>query len=425
MADVDVLIVGAGVAGLAAARLLGQHGLRCLVLEAADVIGGRLRTARRPGWQIPIELGAEFVHGRPAPTLALGAGSVELVPVAEHRVRAGAEPGPMPDTWPRFAAALAGARHGPPPGSVADYLERAKLPATEAELVRLIVEGYHAGSIEEVSARVVAEDAGTTAQNFKQYRTARGYDHVLTCLEHGLAHRDVTLSLQSRVTRIEWSRGHVQLELEGPAGPRRVSAARCIVTVSLGVLQASGIGFFPRPPAFAGALPLLGMGHALRVILRLDRDLWVPPCEGKEVTFVHVPEAAFGTLWREQRAGQVQVTAWAGGPQALELSRLTTEELVDAALASLARATRTEAGACQRALLEAHHHDFNRDPLTRGGYSFVRPGGEGAARQLAEPCEETLFFAGEALDLQFPGTVAGALGSGEHSARRLLTTWPR
>src|SRR4051812_2804718 len=104
--EADVAIVGAGVAGLSAARFLTQEGLRCCLLEAADQIGGRVRTVRRAGWQLAIELGAEFVHGRPAPTLALGGGAVDLVSVPERRVLAGAERHPMHDTWQRFADAL-------------------------------------------------------------------------------------------------------------------------------------------------------------------------------------------------------------------------------------------------------------------------------------------------------------------------------
>jgi monoamine oxidase len=73
-------------------------------------------------------------------------------------------------------------------------------------------------------------------------------------------------------------------------------------------------------------------------------------------------------------------------------------------------------------LIEALHHDFERDPYVRGAYSYVRPGGEQAPRALAEPWDDTIFFAGEALDLEHPGTVAGALGSGAHAARRLLAS---
>src|SRR5689334_7500470 len=103
----DVVIVGAGVAGLAAARLLGRHGVGSLVLEAAALVGGRVRTCRARHWQLPIELGAEFVHGRPGPTLSLGGGAIELVPVAEQRRMGGSKPHPMPNTWRRFADLLA------------------------------------------------------------------------------------------------------------------------------------------------------------------------------------------------------------------------------------------------------------------------------------------------------------------------------
>ena len=92
--ETDVAIVGAGMAGLAAARSLTRFGIRCCMLEAAPVIGGRLRTLRRPGWDMPIEIGAEFVHGRPGPTLALDGGAI---PLFEHQVG-------MVSAWPsRYA----------------------------------------------------------------------------------------------------------------------------------------------------------------------------------------------------------------------------------------------------------------------------------------------------------------------------------
>ena len=94
--------------------------------------------------------------------------------------------------------------------------------------------------------------------------------------------------------------------------------------------------------------------------------------------------------------------------------------LIAAALDSLARAIGRPSRDCRAALIEAHHHDFQRDPFFLGAYSHVRPGGRDAARALAEPLDETLFFAGEALDREYPGTVAGALASGERAARLLL-----
>jgi monoamine oxidase len=294
--------------------------------------------------------------------------------------------------------------------------------------VQLIAQGYHAAPLHDISARVVAQDAARSAGGFEQYRTARGYDQVLASLEHGLSGDAARLQLGRRVTRITWSAGSVQVETTGRDGPLSFNAKRCLVTVSLGVLQApaadGGITFEPEPSAFRAALTGLGMGMVERVVLRFARAPWVPGPPGFEPVFAHVPDAPFDTLWREARSGQAQITAWSGGPRARELQRLSPQELIDAALASLARAAKVDPAECQRALIEAHHHDFARDPLTRGAYSYVRPDGEDAAKTLAQPWEDTLFLAGEALDLQYPGTVAGALGSGEHAARRIVATWP-
>jgi len=419
----DVVIVGAGAAGLAAARGLAREGLSCEVLEAADAIGGRIRTLRRPGWQIPIELGAEFVHGRPAPTLALDGGAVALVPVPERRVVVTSDVRAMPDTWQRFARALSAARDPGRDESVASYLERAPLSAEDAELVRTIVAGYHAAPLDDVSAGAIAKDAAETAAKFEQYRTSRGYDEVLVRLEHALNHAPVRIRLRTRVERIDWSKQSVRILVRTTEGPLELQARRCIVTTSIGVLQATpasgGIEFSPRPPEFEEALGQLGMGYVERVVLRFERAPWPLAADGTEPEFVHVPAAPFPTLWRESRAGQTQITAWAGGEKAQKLSSFDERSLVEAALASLSLATRTEP---RPHLLEALHHDFGRDPYVRGAYSYVRPGGAAAPGVLAQPWEETVFFAGEALDLEYPGTVAGALGSGTHAARRVVAS---
>jgi len=293
--------------------------------------------------------------------------------------------------------------------------------------VRTLVEGYHAAPVDDVSARSVAQDAARSADGFEQYRTTHGYDQVLASLEHGLRNDAARLELGRRVTRVAWSRDRVEVETTGRDGPTRASARRCLITTSVGVLKAASderaIAFDPEPPAFRAALERLEMGAVLRVVLRFAHAPWVPGPPGLDPVFAHVPDAPFGTLWRETRGGQAQITAWAGGPQAKRLLGATPQQVIDAAISSLARAANVSILECQRAVIEAHYHDFNRDPLTRGAYSYVRPGGEDAARALAEPWEETVFFAGEALDLQYPGTVAGALGSGEHAARRLISTW--
>ena len=109
------------------------------------------------------------------------------------------------------------------------------------------------------------------------------------------------------------------------------------------------------------------------------------------------------------------LTAWAGGPKAARLTGASKEKLLKHALGSV----RSVLGKAEEptAFLV---HDWQADPYARGGYSYVRVGGTGARERLAEPLEETLYFAGEATDVEQSGTVGGALASGMRAAREIL-----
>jgi monoamine oxidase len=424
--ETDVVIIGAGVAALAAARLLARRGLRCSLLEAQDWIGGRVQTVRRAGWQLPIELGAEFVHGRPAPTLVRGGSHLQLTEVPEQHALAGAPARLLPEIWRQFDDVMRGARNATDDTSVQSYLKHRATGADDWQLAQMIVEGYHGAPLQDVSAHAVGEDAAAAAQR-TQYRSTGGYDALISALEHDLTAPLCRILLRTRVRRIDWSSSLVEVHADHPGADLLVKARCCLVTTSLGVLRASpaegGIDFRPTPPSFERALPQLAMGQALRVVLRFEHAPWLDSVDGVDISFLHAPDQPFTVFWRQASVDQAQVTAWSGGPKAQELSQLDGGAVVEAALRSLAIATGHSFASCRELLLEAHCHDYNSDPFTRGAYSYVRPGGEQAAQVLARPCEGTLFFAGEALDLQYPGTVAGALGSGEHAARKVLTTW--
>jgi monoamine oxidase len=116
-----------------------------------------------------------------------------------------------------------------------------------------------------------------------------------------------------------------------------------------------------------------------------------------------------------------QLTAWAGGPHAEALARRSATQLATLAVTELSRLLGSSATTIANAVDHFHFHDFAADPFARGAYSYTKVGGLGAAAELAKPLGDRLFFAGEATDEEYEGSVAGALTSGLRAADQVLT----
>jgi monoamine oxidase len=149
--------------------------------------------------------------------------------------------------------------------------------------------------------------------------------------------------------------------------------------------------------------------------MRFHSRFW--EARAPQIAFFHVPQAPFPTFWTPLPMRAALLTAWAGGPKAARLTGSSSEELVAAALGSVEKVFGKKT---KGELAAAHAQDWQADPYSRGGYSYVRVGGAGARERLAEPLENTLFLAGEATDAEEAGTVAGALRSGQRAAREVL-----
>jgi monoamine oxidase len=138
------------------------------------------------------------------------------------------------------------------------------------------------------------------------------------------------------------------------------------------------------------------------------------------VSFFHSPDAAFPTFWNALPERAPLLIAWAGGPKAARLSGAAAQDIARQAVRSLESIFGAHTGIEER-LAATWVHDWQQDPFARGAYSYVAVGGHGARRALAEPLQDTLFFAGEAVDLDGEHTtVAGALQSGTRAAREVL-----
>jgi monoamine oxidase len=395
-----VIVVGAGAAGLAAADELTRAGRSVLLVEARDRVGGRCLTRRLPGLAVPVELGAEFIHGRPEATYSL-LGKAGIAAVDSTRTQLVAFEGKLRPVN-MFTQAQRVARRGVKGRDISfrAFLDRQRLPRLTRILATMMVQGFDAADPRLASAREIVDEWREVSAS--QPRPLGGYGPLLESLARG-----VHVQLQTVLQKVKWKRGSV--ELEGTFRGERWAAwaPRAVITLPIGVLPSL------RVREKNAALARLAPGPVVRVAMAFRSAFWEKQHPG--IAFFHSPQASFPTFWTPLPMHAPLLTCWAGGPKAARLTGSSEKKLLAQALASVRSVLKSKEEP-QAFLI----HDWQADPYARGGYSYVRVGGTGAREELAAPLDETLYFAGEATDVEQSGTVGGALASGIRAAREIL-----
>jgi monoamine oxidase len=403
----DVLVIGAGAAGLAAADELARAGLAVLMIEARDRVGGRCLTRRLPGVPVPVELGAEFIHGRPEATISL-LRRAGIAAVDSTRTQLVAFEGKLKPIN-IFTQAQRVARHGVKGKDVSfrTYLARQRVPKLTGTLATMMVQGFDAADPARVSAREILEEWSGGGLGTSQPRPYGGYGVMLEWLAHSAVGNGARLQLETPVRRLRWSRFSVSVEGVFRGERWTAWAPRAVITLPIGVLPSL------RIREKTAALARLASGPVIRVAMAFRSAFWEKEHSGN--AFFHSPEAPFPTFWTPLPMHAPLLTAWAGGPKAQKLTGKRPEFLLREALASVRSVLKNDEEPVAFLV-----HDWQADPYARGGYSYVKVGGTGARERLAEPLEETLYFAGEATDVEQSGTVGGALASGLRAAQEVL-----
>jgi monoamine oxidase len=438
MEQLDVAVVGAGVAGLAAAGELRRRGLRVVVLEARDRVGGRILTYHDERVPVPIELGAEFLHGDTPETdrVLRESGLLALDLAGEHWRAENGRILPHRGVWSQIDRVLGLIDPAAPDVSFADFLTGrpgGRALARDRKTARRFVEGFDAADAERLSTRSLAVGGGEAASDSVRRvgRVASGYDRMAEWMAHRL---EGDVHLEAPVSEIEWTRGEVEINLQPRADddlPPRVSARAAIVTVPISVLKAppeepAGLRFRPDVPRVRQALDRLEMGTVVRLVVWF-RDLpWTRPLPGlakgkslERLGFLHTADPAFSVWWSAYPARAPLAVAWSGGPPAAALARQGRSAIEDHALRSLADQLGVSRRRVESAVLDLWLHPWHEDPYSRGAYSYALVGGADAGRRLARSVEGTLFFAGEATDTEGRiGTIEGALASGLRAAKQ-------
>jgi monoamine oxidase len=429
---IDVAIIGAGAAGLAAAAELSRRGCNVSLLEARDRIGGRILTRHEPELPVPLELGAEFVHGRPPSTLRwLAQGGAPLIDAAQnHWLLRGGKLRPSDDLFAELKTRLGKARprHDLPFAEFLAGPARRQLPPRIREFALMLVEGYDAADATRVSTLGTIEEwCGGGAADAATFRPHGGYESLLRVLASALDPQHVHVQLGTIVREVRWQRGKVTIAATLQGRAHELVADKAIVTLPLGVLQLppqapNGVRFVPALTAKQDALASLAAGPVIKILLRFREPFWEEIEGGRyaDAAFFHAPRAPFPTFWTMLPTRASLLSAWAAGPAASQLAGASEDTIVHTALGCLAKIFGGHER-CRAVFQGALLHDWQADPFACGAYSYLVAGGGKAREQLARPLSGTLFFAGEAAATDGEsGTVAGALESGKRAAEQLL-----
>lgn len=419
------LVLGAGVAGLSAAKALKEAGEDVRVLEAKDRLGGRAYTDRTFAG-VPVELGAEFIHGEQAATWELvrdlGLKTVAWDKLDDSLVRlengAWLSMREARARYPDFELTRSWALpdvDALPGEDLRSYLLRVGFNPQQLRYVKRSFANACGESARFLSAKAVLRHLRNEGGS-GDYRLLDGYDTLVGALAEG-----VSVYPDDPVTDVQWEAS------EGYGGGVRVKtlggdlyeADAAIITVPLGALQAGTLRFSPALPApKIQALMGLRMGTVIKLIYRFSEPIFGPEIMAL-YSRLNPPmwwSPSFGHVGHGDGGHEQIWTAFVSGDWADDLLSLGESGALEAGLKSLRR----ELGRPELTPTATRLVNWPNDPYTRGGYSFVLPGHDGAREKLAAPTPP-LYWAGEATEPEHrAATVHGALLSGRRAAAERL-----
>jgi monoamine oxidase len=426
----EIIIVGAGAAGLMCARELTASGYKVVVLEARDRIGGRIHTINDPTFPMPLELGAEFVHGNLSVTKELmKEAGISLYKMEGELWRAeGGKFIEQDDFIEDIDLVIKMLKKLPTDLSIADFLNLHFADSKYTKLRKTFtsyVEGYDAADTKQASSFAILQEL--LGEDDQQYRVKGGYGKLIDYLFEQSVQRGCNFQFERSVKKIQWKKGSVTVtDLSGNV----FNAAKVIVTVPLGVLQsnesdAGHIMFSPSIGEIEASIEKLGYGKVIKVILQFRTQLWKNAQTGlknqKEIEPAFIfSDAKVPTWWSQLPEKNGMITGWLAGPNSIPYLGKTDEELLDLSLESLEKIFNINVKSLFSELTGSRIINWGSDEFARGAYSYETVDSKTAKSTISKGVDDTIYFAGEAFQ-EGPesGTVEAAFVSAKKIAKKI------
>lgn len=425
----DVIIVGAGAAGLMAAWELTQTGKKVAVVEAKERVGGRACTIHDNRFDLPVELGAEFIHGKLESTQTL----LKRANADAYKIEG--------DIWQNedgnfddqkdfiedYSALNNKFKQLDHDISIAEFIDN-YLQGPQFEEMRFTlknyVEGYYAGDTTKASTYFLKEELNNSDD--VQFRIEGGYAKLIDYLHDQCKEKQVAFFLSNPIKKIRWRKNKVEVDSKENC----LTAQKVLITVPIGVLLSEIIEFSPSIPEQITAAKNLGFGPVVKTILQFDEVFW----KNKELTqdkdlskmgFLFTKKI-IPTWWTFYPKEAAMLTGWSGGPHAEEIKDLSEKEILQKAMQSLSEIFSIDPLHLQQKLRAWYVARWIDDPYCLGGYSYEVVGGEKWKTVLKNGVDETIFFAGEGLFSGTEiGTVEAALVSGRDTAHQMIASFKK
>ena len=422
----DILIIGAGASGLAAAYELSLVDKKVIVLEARNRIGGRIHSVSNPRFAQIIETGAEFIHGKLPVTLQLlkKAGIThhaikgEMWQIENGEIKKGGE---FIAGWKKLMTHLRELKTDIP---IKDFLNQHFPGAEEKELkdsVIKLVEGYDAADAGRASSLALLDE--WEHEDDHDERIDNGYLQLMHFLEGKIKEKGNDIFLSQVVKNISWQKDRVVVNT---TNEEQFVASKVLVTIPLGMWQSEEkeghISFSPGLHKKNLAAKQMGFGTVIKIVFQFQNEFWEEeiPNKFKDASFIF-SDAFMPTWWSQHPKKNGMLTGWLAGPKATELKDAAEDDLLKKGLQSLSYIFAADKAFIEKKLVAHSIVNWAVEPFTYGAYSYNTLDTKWAKKVLNEPIEETLYFAGEALyNGPETGTVEGALASGIEVARNII-----